>query len=46
MILLKIIVKPIEVLAVTNELGVITPIQFKLKDDEGQSLVVKIDRIL
>lgn len=43
---MKILAKPIEIVTVTNENGIITPIKFKVKDEEGASVIIKIDRIL
>lgn len=43
---MKVLVKPIEMVTVTNENGIITPIKFKMKDEEGCSLIIKIDKIL
>ena len=42
---MKVIAKPIEMVTVTNETGVITPIKFKLKNEDG-IVIIKIDRVL
>lgn len=46
MISLKIIAKPIEVIAVFNEMGIPTPIKFRIKNNDSTTSVIKIDSIL
>ena len=43
---MKILARPIEMITVTNEKGVITPIRFKLKNEDTSCVVIKIDKIL
>lgn len=43
---MKVLAKPIEMVAWFNEGGLPTPIRFKLKTNEESSLVIKIDKIL
>lgn len=42
---MKIIAKPMEMVTVTDETGVIRPVKFKLRNEKGLSTVIKIDSI-
>lgn len=42
---MKIVAKPIDMIAVFTKEGVLTPIKFKYCDDEGKT-VVKIERVI
>lgn len=42
---MKIVAKPIDMIAVFTKEGILTPIKFKYCDDEGTT-VVKVDRVI
>lgn len=43
---MKIIAKPIEVIAVFNEMGVPTPIKFRIRNNDSTTSVIKIENVL
>lgn len=43
---MKVIAKPIELISLTKENGLVTPIKFKYKNDDESIQIIKIDRIL
>ena len=43
---MKVVAKPIEVISVTDIKGTITPIRFKLINDDESNQVIKIDKVI
>lgn len=43
---MKVLAKAIEMITVTNEAGVITPIRFKFKNEDASCVIIKIDKII
>jgi hypothetical protein len=43
---MKVVAKPIQMVAWFNEKGNLTPVRFKLCDEDGVNSVIKIDKII
>jgi hypothetical protein len=42
---MKVYMKPIKMISVSNENGVVTPIRFQMKDDSKEMITIKVDNV-
>lgn len=43
---MKVYMKPVKMISWTDEKGLVTPIKFLIKSDDGSNIPVKVDKIL